>query len=115
VVDDGSRDGTLAVARAFAARDPRFVVVGAPHEGIVAALNRGLGRCRGTLVARMDADDWMHRDRLAAQRAALAADAGLAAVGSVASASNAGRRTEIRRRPPSPGPCPGGSSRRRSR
>jgi glycosyltransferase involved in cell wall biosynthesis len=57
------------------------VVVSAAHEGIVAALNRGLAHCRGTLVARMDADDWMHRDRLAAQRAALAADAGLAAVG----------------------------------
>ena len=53
----------------------------APHEGIVAALNRGLAHCRGTLVARMDADDWMHRDRLAAQRAALARDPGLAAVG----------------------------------
>jgi glycosyltransferase involved in cell wall biosynthesis len=81
VVDDGSHDGTLAVARAFAARDPRFVVVSAAHEGIVAALNRGLAHCGGTLVARMDADDWMHRDRLAAQRAALAADAGVAAVG----------------------------------
>jgi glycosyltransferase involved in cell wall biosynthesis len=81
VVDDGSRDETLAIARAFAARDPRFVVVGAPHEGIVAALNRGLARCRGALVARMDADDWMHRDRLAAQRAALAHDPRLAAVG----------------------------------
>jgi glycosyltransferase involved in cell wall biosynthesis len=81
VVDDGSRDATLAVARAFAARDPRFVVVSAPHAGIVAALNRGLAHCRGGLVARMDADDWMHRDRLALQRAALAADADLAAVG----------------------------------
>jgi len=81
VVDDGSRDDTLAIARGFAAHDPRFVVLSAPHEGIVAALNRGLARCRGALVARMDADDWMHRDRLAAQRAAVAGDARLAAVG----------------------------------
>ena len=57
-------------------------MVRAPHEGIVAALNRGLTYCRGEYVARMDADDWMHRDRLAAQRAALAGDTGLAAVGS---------------------------------
>jgi glycosyltransferase involved in cell wall biosynthesis len=56
-------------------------VVSAPHGGIVAALNRGLAHCRGDLVARMDADDWMHRDRLAMQRAALGRDAGLAAVG----------------------------------
>jgi glycosyltransferase involved in cell wall biosynthesis len=48
----------------------------------VAALELGLAHCRGRLVARMDADDWMHRERLARQRAALDDDPGLAAVGS---------------------------------
>src|SRR5205085_494524 len=41
----------------------------------------GLAHCRAPLVARMDADDLMHRDRLAAQIAALRADPGLVAVG----------------------------------
>jgi len=81
VVDDGSRDGTLARARAWAARDPRFVVLARPHGGVVAALSAGLARCRGRFVARMDADDVMRRERLAAQRAALEARPGLAAVG----------------------------------
>jgi glycosyltransferase involved in cell wall biosynthesis len=81
VVDDGSGDGTLARARAFAARDPRFRVVAAPHRGLVAALNLGIGACRAPLVARMDADDVMHRDRLAAQLAALDAAPGIAGVG----------------------------------
>ncbi len=81
VVDDGSRDASLAIARAEAVRDPRFRVVAAPHAGLVAALQRGLGLCRAPLVARMDADDWMHRERLAAQSAALEADASLAGVG----------------------------------
>src|SRR4029453_3293129 len=46
-----------------------------------AALNEGLAHCRGRFVARMDADDLMHRDRLRAQVAALAANAPLAGVG----------------------------------
>ena len=81
IVDDGSSDGTLALARAFAARDSRFRVVATAHSGLVTALNTGLDRCRAPLVARMDADDVMHRARLGVQIAALSAP-GLAAVGS---------------------------------
>ncbi|MFQ5457195.1 MAG: glycosyltransferase family 2 protein [Myxococcota bacterium] len=81
VVDDGSRDATGAIARVFAAGDPRFRVLPIPHAGLVGALRAGLARCRGDLVARMDADDLMHRERLGAQAAALARDPGLSAVG----------------------------------
>ena len=81
LVDDGSQDDTLACARDFAARDPRFEIVSTPHRGVVAALNTGLQRCRAPLIARMDADDLMHRHRLAAQAQALRADPRLAAVG----------------------------------
>lgn len=81
VVDDGSVDDTLAVARRFAAEDSRFVIVGAQRVGLVAALNAGLAACRGALVARMDADDLMHRDRLGLQTAALAAAPACFAVG----------------------------------
>jgi glycosyltransferase involved in cell wall biosynthesis len=81
LVDDGSTDGSLALARAFARRDPRLRVLGGPHRGLVAALCAGLQRCRGPLVARMDADDVMHPERLAAQAAALDAAPWLAAVG----------------------------------
>ena len=81
IVDDGSQDGTLACARDFADWDPRFEIVGTPHRGIVAALNAGLQRCRSPLIARMDADDLMHRHRLAVQAQALRNDPRLAAVG----------------------------------
>jgi GT2 family glycosyltransferase len=81
VVDDGSRDGTRVIAEQAAREDPRIRVVAVPHDGIVAALGSGLARCRAPLVARMDADDLMHRERLAMQLRALATDAGLAAVG----------------------------------
>src|SRR5262245_14318260 len=41
VVDDGSRDDTARLARAHAARDPRFLVVAGEGRGLVAALTTG--------------------------------------------------------------------------
>lgn len=67
IVDDGSTDDSLAIARAFATRDARVRLLVRPHAGLVAALNAGIALCRAPLVARMDADDWMHRERLARQ------------------------------------------------
>ncbi len=81
LVDDGSRDGTRTLAEAAARRDPRIAVVATEHRGLVAALDTGLARCRGELVARMDADDVMHRDRVGAQRRMLDARPELAGVG----------------------------------
>jgi glycosyltransferase involved in cell wall biosynthesis len=82
LVDDGSSDDSLAIAEGIAARDPRIRVVPRRHEGLVAALNAGADLCRAPLVARMDADDWMHRDRLALQCELLDREPGLDAVGS---------------------------------
>ncbi len=80
VVDDGSRDATLACALELAARDPRFHVLATPHRGLVGALGAGLRECRAPVVARMDADDLMHRRRLERQLALLDARPELAAV-----------------------------------
>lgn len=81
IVDDGTTDGSRKIACEYARRDPRVRVVSIPHAGIVGALNEGLAHCRAQYIARMDADDVMHRDRLAAQVGALDADPQLAAVG----------------------------------
>jgi glycosyltransferase involved in cell wall biosynthesis len=80
-VDDGSRDATPELLRAASDADQRVQVATGPARGIVAALNVGLRLARAPLVARMDADDEMHPDRLARQSAALRDDAGLALVG----------------------------------
>lgn len=66
-VDDGSQDASADILRDWARRDARVRPVFAEHAGIVEAPNRGLHLCRGGLVARMDADDRMHRDRLQKQ------------------------------------------------
>ena len=64
-VDDGS--GQCSHPTDWTQRDPRVRPVFAEHAGIVEAPNRGLHLCRGEFVARMDADDRMHRNRLQRQ------------------------------------------------
>lgn len=73
IVDDGSTDDTAGRVEHLARRDPRFRLVVGPGEGIVGALNRGLAACEAPLVARFDADDLMHRDRLSLQTELLGA------------------------------------------
>lgn len=70
VIDDASDDGgaTLAVARDFAARDPRVrVIAQAVNAGAYVARNKGLNRATGTYVTLMDADDWAHPSRIETQ------------------------------------------------
>jgi len=81
IVEDGSTDGTLDCASELALGDSRFTVVATPHRGLVAALNTGLAHCRGEYVARMDADDVMHRMRLEEQVSLLETELELSAVG----------------------------------
>lgn len=73
VVDDGSTDGTRAWLQQAARADARIRLVAQPALGLVPALNAGLAAARGALIARMDADDECHPERLAAQAAFLAA------------------------------------------
>jgi glycosyltransferase involved in cell wall biosynthesis len=64
VVDDGSSDGTAAVARAF---EPRLTLIPIPPTGVYAARNIGLRAASGDLVAFIDSDDSWFPDKLAAQ------------------------------------------------
>ena len=115
IVDDGSRDATPRIARAWEQRDARFrllrgglagdarppAVAPAPRRnspngivaggivarpdhrpgGIVAALQRGLAESRGDYIARMDADDRCHPERLSAQLDLLTRSPALAGCG----------------------------------
>lgn len=83
VLDDGSTDGTDGVLETFRRREPRIRVVRRPHRGLVAALNDGLALCRGTFIARLDADDVCHPDRLAEQAAYLMLRPEVGVVGSL--------------------------------
>ncbi|HEU4557669.1 MAG TPA: glycosyltransferase, partial [Longimicrobium sp.] len=66
-IDDGSDDGSAAIVHSFASEDGRVRLLQPGRVGLVAALNLGIAQARAPLVARMDADDLMHPDRLRAQ------------------------------------------------
>jgi UDP-N-acetylmuramoyl-L-alanyl-D-glutamate--2,6-diaminopimelate ligase len=68
VVDDGSSDGTAAVARTFG---ERVRLLEQPCLGPSAARNAGVSVCRAPLVAFLDADDLWQEDKLRLQVAAL--------------------------------------------
>ncbi|MBN1433933.1 glycosyltransferase [Candidatus Fermentibacterales bacterium] len=69
MVDDGSSDGSRAIAESFRSRDSRFRLLDSPGHGLVDALNAGLAAACGEWIARHDADDVCHPDRLEAQAA----------------------------------------------
>lgn len=66
VVDDGSTDGTAAVASRFA---PRVTYIHQANAGPAAARNLGLARSTGEFVAFLDADDVWADEKLAVQLA----------------------------------------------
>ncbi len=67
MVDDGSDDNSVAIVKKIAVDDDRVKLVGHGRVGLVKALNCGVEVARGELIARMDADDIMHRERLGVQ------------------------------------------------
>jgi glycosyltransferase involved in cell wall biosynthesis len=80
LLDDGSTDASLAIARSF--HDPRITVLAdGMRRGLPARLNEIARRARADLVARMDADDVVHPTRLARQLEAMRADPTLDVVG----------------------------------
>lgn len=81
IVDDGSVDSTLAVARRYGVRDPRIVTLATGGIGRGAALNRALQTARTGYVANIDADDLSHPQRLELQVATLRQAAGFHVLG----------------------------------
>jgi glycosyltransferase involved in cell wall biosynthesis len=67
VVDDGSTDDTVAVARSFSG----VTVISQPNGGIAVARNAGAKAACGDYVAFVDGDDLWAPDKLALQVAAL--------------------------------------------
>jgi len=82
IINDGSTDGSGAILRELAARDPRIDLTERPNAGLVSALNDGIERAQASLIARMDADDVAMPERLALQYARMVASPRLAVLGS---------------------------------
>ena len=80
-VDDGSRDGSGEYLRERAAGDARIQVIAQPPRGLVAALGLALAAARAPLLARIDADDVAHPERLRLQADRLERDKSVDVVG----------------------------------
>lgn len=65
LVDDGSTDGTLAVAQAF--DDTRLRIITGPNQGACAARNTAISNARGAFIQFLDADDLLSLNKIEAQ------------------------------------------------
>src|SRR5690625_3510840 len=68
LIDDGSVDSSLEIARIYAEKDPRINVVSdGDNKGLPYRLNQIAGLTTTKYLARMDSDDIMHPDRIKKQ------------------------------------------------
>lgn len=66
VVDDGSKDSTPDIARAFIEKWPGiFRLISKPNGGHGSAVNAGIDNASGKYFRIVDADDWVNTDSLA--------------------------------------------------
>ncbi len=68
LVDNNSTDRSREIAQSWAKRDPRFRLISESRQGVMFASNAGAAEARGRYMARMDADDVAHPERLRRQR-----------------------------------------------
>lgn len=68
VIDDGSRDRTLSIARRFASKN--VSVITQQNQGGSAARNKAFELCQGDYIQWLDADDLLAPDKIAKQMAA---------------------------------------------
>lgn len=81
LIDNASTDASHTIAKRWAAKQERVRLTTAPIVGIAHALNSGLSEAQGRYIARMDADDISHPDRLAKQVAFMDAHAEIGVLG----------------------------------
>lgn len=58
-VNDGSTDGSVRIAEAFAARDRRIQIVNKPNGGLASARNAGIEAACGEMIMFLDGDDYL--------------------------------------------------------
>ncbi len=63
-VDDGSPDGSAAIANSIASADARFMVVSQANAGLSEARNAGVSKASAPYVFFLDSDDYLHPQAL---------------------------------------------------
>jgi glycosyltransferase involved in cell wall biosynthesis len=100
ILDDGSTDGSAELLVGWAAQDSRIrLLANRQTSGLVRSSNLLLANARAPLVARMDADDIAHPDRLRRQLALMESEPSVVLVGTLADGIDSnGRRVRPRDR-----------------
>lgn len=80
IVNDGSTDGTGQILAQYESIDKRIKVITQQNTGLTKALIRGCAEARGVYIARQDAGDVSHPERLKLQLAAFQANKDLTLV-----------------------------------
>ncbi|AFY53121.1 glycosyl transferase [Rivularia sp. PCC 7116] len=64
IVDDGSTDKTAEIAQELIAKYPQIQYFIKPNGGISSARNFGNSKANGEWIQFLDADDWIHEDKI---------------------------------------------------
>ncbi len=100
VVDDGSTDGTRAVAESYVQKfRGRLRCISQPNQGLSAARNTGCRAAAGRLLAFLDSDDLWKPEKLALQVPAIDADPSIGLVSSMAEVVDAQNTRVLRIKP----------------
>lgn len=62
IVDDGSNDSSIEIAKTYLDRDDRIVALTSEHKGVSVARNLGLRKAKGEYILFVDADDYVDKD-----------------------------------------------------
>lgn len=62
VINDGSKDNTLAIIKKLMLEDTRIVLIDKKNGGVSQARNDGIKKARGEYLSFIDGDDWIEKD-----------------------------------------------------
>lgn len=64
LINDGSKDNSIAICQKYAKQDERIVLIDQPNMGLSGARNTGIENARGEYLLFVDSDDWVSEDYL---------------------------------------------------
>lgn len=62
LIDDGSKDNTLNIAKSFMEKDSRIKIISQTNQKQGAARNQGMRVAKGEYIGFVDSDDWVDLD-----------------------------------------------------
>ena len=62
IVNDGSKDSSLAIMQEYAAKDDRIVIIDKPNSGYGNSMTRGFDRATGEYFGIIESDDYAELD-----------------------------------------------------